>query len=132
MEACASIEKAIHDRALGWEEPVLYKGEQVHLTDVETGERKPLTRLWFSERLLLARAAAMMPERYGPKLQLDANVEATVDAPPAPQLVRPEHLERLSNDELIALQAIQEKALGLAPTAVIDTEYGELPEGEST
>ncbi len=93
---------------------------------------KPLTRLWFSERLLLARAAAMKPERYGSKLQLDANVEATVDAPPAPQLVRPEHLERLSTEELVALEAIQAKALGLAPTEAIDTEYSELPEGEST
>ncbi len=61
------IEAEIDRRGrIGWLDPIVQKGE--HVTD---GEGKPMFIRRFDSKLLLARARALMPDRYGEKKTID-------------------------------------------------------------
>jgi hypothetical protein len=65
--ACEAVEYEIFRRGqLGYEEPIVYQG--VISTD---NEGAPITVRKFSDTLLIFRAKALMPERYGDKTKLE-------------------------------------------------------------
>ena len=67
--ACGEVESEIMRRGQeGWLEPIYQKGERVMDTD-ERGRPIKATIRRFSDKLLLARARALMPNQYGDKRQ---------------------------------------------------------------
>lgn len=67
LEIADMIEAEIDRRGrIGWLDPIVQKGE--HVTDAEG---KPMFIRRFDSKLLLARARALMPDKYGEKKTID-------------------------------------------------------------
>jgi len=97
LEAMNDVEEAITHRGLeGVDDPVYYQGEQVG------------TRKVYSDTLLMERARALNPERYGRKSQVDITGNLTV-----------EHKARTKLASLLGLELDIE-----------DAEYEEVKSGE--
>ena len=63
---CELLEQEIVRRGVvGWDEPVVYQGQYQHHTDPSTGQQRQVVVRKFDSILLLARANAEMPTKYG-------------------------------------------------------------------
>ncbi|MPY73085.1 MAG: hypothetical protein GEU87_02390 [Alphaproteobacteria bacterium] len=102
-EAKAAVEMEIKRRGQdGWLDPVFGKGERVYQIDPETGKQVPATIRRYDSNLLLARARALMPEKYSERKQLEISGSVTHVG----CLITPQDVAQLSPDLQASLASV--------------------------
>lgn len=134
-EAAGAVEREIMRRGEeGWLEPIFSRGERAMDIDANGDPIKAEIRR-FSDKLLLARARALMPDQYGTKSETEIRHSGHVTVGPGLSLedmraLSPGDREKV-REALALLQGVREeqKAITHEPGEVIEADFETVEEG---